>query len=352
MDHAEIVGWLREIDSRRLESLWAAADRVRAESVGPEIHLRGLLEISNTCRRNCHYCGLRAGNPKIHRYRLSEDEILAAVDAAVGFGYGTVVMQSGEDPAVTAETLERVIRKIKACHADLAVTLSVGERTEAELTRWHRAGADRYLLRFETSNRALYRWIHPDRPEEAAQGRPSDRMALLRMIRRIGYELGSGVMIGIPGQTYDDLARDIECFAELDLDMIGVGPYLPHPDTPLAAEVSDEPSEDQVPADDLTTYKVIALARLVCPKANIPATTALSARFGEEARRLGLERGANVIMPNVTPKRFRSDYEIYLEKGAVVETAEAVDRSIRRLVDSIGRTIGRGRGDSPRFLER
>jgi biotin synthase len=224
----EILGWLRENDSQRLAELWRDADRVRQEFVGGEVHLRGLVELSNYCVRLCGYCGLRAPNRKLERYRMTEDEVLECAQKAVQFGYGTVVLQSGEDPGLTCDWLVKVIRRLKA-ETPLAVTLSLGERSESEIAAWRKAGADRYLLRFETSNRVLYEAIHPPK-----NGEISDRPAILRKLREMGYEVGSGVMIGIPGQTYGDLADDIELFASLDLDMIGVGPYLVHPDTPLA----------------------------------------------------------------------------------------------------------------------
>ena len=364
MNHAEIVAWLKEEDPQKLDRLWREADRVRRENVGDEVHLRGLVELSNYCTQHCAYCGIRVDNRQVIRYRLSEDEILQSVKQAVQFGYGTVVFQAGEDPAITGPWLQRVIQRIKK-ESDLAITLSLGERSLDDLTLWRRAGADRYLLRFETSNPTIFEAIHPGRKGEAGQ-----RIALLHELRALGYEVGSGVMIGLPNQTYEDLARDVELFKELKLDMIGVGPYLPHPSTPLGlASAKAESSPDvvkalqaesgpdsvetssQVPADFLTTCKVVALTRLLCPKSNIPATTALAAIEGEAGRAGALDRGANVIMPNVTPEQYRVLYEIYPEKACLVETAEEVDRSIRALVQRLGRTIGQGRGDSPAYLE-
>ncbi|MBN1908598.1 MAG: [FeFe] hydrogenase H-cluster radical SAM maturase HydE [Pirellulales bacterium] len=345
LTHEEILHWLRETDPNRLAHLWREANTVRQESVGGDVHLRGLVEFSNHCVRLCAYCGLRAANGGVRRYRMSADEILACARAAVRLGYGTVVLQSGEDPRTTADWMADVVRRIKR-ETDLAVTLSLGERSEDELAQWREAGADRYLLRFETSNRVLFDRIHPPRP-----GQHSDRLALLGVLRRLGYEVGSGVMIGIPGQTFDDLARDIELFARLDLDMIGVGPYLAHPGTPLAEQATQPvvETDDQVPADELTTYKVIALTRLICPKANIPATTALATINTATGRELGLERGANVIMPNLTPPEYRVDYEIYPNKACLSETADTCGRCVARRIESIGRTIGTGRGDSPNY---
>lgn len=343
MEHAELVSWLREDDAERLRQLWDRADTTRRQHVGDAVHLRGLIEFSNHCVRRCAYCGLHVANRDLVRYRMTAEEILACARQAVEFGYGTVVLQSGEDLGVSASWVSDVIRRIKS-ETQLAVTLSLGERGPEELAAWREAGADRYLLRFETSNSVLFQQLHPPR---SAQPWP-DRIALLREIRRIGFEAGSGVMIGIPGQTYDDLARDIALFAELDLDMVGVGPYLPHPDTPLADQASVA-AADQVPADELMTYKVIALTRLTCPGTNIPATTALATLNRANGRELGLRRGANVIMPNLTPVKYRSLYEIYPDKACIGETADACRMCLDARIRAIGRHIGTGRGDSPHF---
>ena len=281
---AVILNWLREPDADRLDELWRTADRLRQQYVGDEVHLRGLVEISNYCDSRCGYCGLRGPNTGLARYRLSEAEILDCVQQAVVFGYGTIVLQAGEDPELTQEWVARLVQRIKA-ETPLAVTLSLGERSEEELRAWRFAGADRYLLRFETSNRQLYQRIHPSPP-----GHTSDRLGLLPRLRELGYEVGSGVMIGIPGQSYEDLARDIQLFGELDLDMIGVGPFLPHPATPLGVPQRAATCADQVPSSELMTYKVIALARLVCPRANIPSTTALATLNRLRGRELGLAR--------------------------------------------------------------
>jgi biotin synthase len=343
MNRTEIIAWLREDDPRRLEGLWRLADDARQDGVGDDVHLRGLLEISNHCVRDCLYCGLRKSNKALRRYRMTADEIVSGARQATGFGYGTVVLQSGEDYGMRAGWLEGVIRRIKR-ETPLAVTLGLGERPLADLLMWRRAGADRYLLRFETSNRALYDRIHPPLP-----GRRSDRLAMLKRLRNLGYEIGGGVMIGIPGQTYDDLAADVELFRELDLDMIGVGPYLAHPATPLGSEAAKfaAPSGEQVPNTELMTYKMVALARLVCPQANIPATTAL-ATLSRAGRTLGLARGANVVMPNLTPPAYRRLYEIYPGKACLAETAEACRACLEKQILKLGRKIGMGPGGSPR----
>ena len=347
MTQTELLDWLRETNEERLKELYRLADEVRHRNVGDEVHLRGLIEFSNICVRQCAYCGLRAGNRKLRRYRMTADEMLDCARRAVAFGYGTVVLQSGEDPGIETEWMAQVIRRIKA-ETPLAVTLSLGERGEDDFQVWRRAGADRYLLRFETSNRALFERIHPSLP-----GKHSDRFALLRQLRKLGYEAGSGVMIGIPGQTYEDLARDIEWFRQLDLDMIGVGPYLPHPGTPLGqAEARLRASDgEQVPHTEAMGYKVVALTRLVCPKTNIPSTTALATLNQDEGRELGLLRGGNVIMPNVTPPAYRALYEIYPSKACMDETDD-FHTELHRRIEAIGRTVGEGRGDSPNWRQR
>jgi biotin synthase len=347
MTRDEILYWLKNDDEQSLQSLWDQANDVRHRNVGDEVHLRGLLEFSNHCSRDCHYCGLRAGNNKLERYSMPEDEIMACIEEGASYGYGTVVLQSGEDFGLDVDWMTRLIQRIKD-KSPLAVTLSLGERSEKELTAWRNAGADRYLLRFETSNPELYRKIHP-----SLSGQSPDRIELLKMIKRIGYETGSGVMVGIPGQTYEDLARDIETFRELDLDMIGVGPFIPHHET-LLGQVAKIPailSGDQVPNTELMTYKVIALARLVQPLANIPATSALATLNTPTGRELGLSRGANIVMPNLTPKKYRALYEIYPAKACIDETAADCRSCMHGRIRSIGRQVGKGRGDAPGYKQ-
>jgi len=348
MERSEILQWLKEEDEDRLQELWRQADAVRRENVGDEVHLRGLIEISNHCARSCWYCGLRAPNTSLGRYRMTADEVMGSVDLAVKFGYGTVVLQSGEDYGITREWMTGIIRRIKL-DTDLAVTLSLGERPDDDFAEWRAAGADRYLMRFETSDRALYDVIHPP-----LSGKYSDRFALLRRLADLGYETGSGVMVGIPGQTWQTLAADIEMFAKLDLDMIGVGPYLAHPGTPLGRREAElrAPQADQVPASELMTYKVIALTRLIRPLANIPSTTALATVNKASGRELGMERGANVVMPNLTPPQYRAMYEIYPSKACIYETAADCQQCIRGRIRSIGRTVAAGRGDSSNYTRR
>jgi len=344
MDRDDRISWLRETDAERLEALWQEADRVRRERVGDAVHLRGLIEFSNHCRRSCAYCGLRVQNRQVERYRMLPEEILECAHQARRFGYGTVVLQSGEDLEIASGWLAALIRRIKE-ETGLAVTLSVGERRIEEFERWRLAGADRYLLRFETSNPLLFEKIHPRVGSEK-----SDRIALLRALRQLGYEVGSGVMVGIPGQTCEDLANDLELFRELDLDMIGIGPFIPHPQTPLAAAVAAP--ADQTPNDELMTYKMVALTRLMCPLTNIPSTTALATLNKDQGRELGLMRGANIVMPNLTPPKYRVLYEIYPEKACVNETAAQCQHCLRARIENIGRHVGTGSGISPNWEAR
>ena len=345
LDRPAILRWLTETDTARLDELWREADRVRREHVGDEVHLRGLIEISNHCLRQCHYCGLRAGNRDITRYRMTADEIVDCAKQTQDFGYGTVVLQAGEDEGLTSDAVAQIVKRIKA-EAGVAVTLSLGERTSEELRAWREAGADRYLLRFETSNSELFSRMHPPRGGQ----RPS-RMSLLRQLGPLGYEVGSGVMIGIPGQSYEDLANDLELFRELDLDMIGVGPFIAHPATPFGQAEADD-SAGQVPASELMTYKMIALARLLCPDANIPSTTALATLNIAEGRELGLQRGANIVMPNMTPPAYRVYYEIYPAKACIRETSDMCNRCITGRIEKLGREIGKGAGASPNLRRR
>ena len=342
MNKEQILKWMKTEDETKLEELWRLADETRNKYVGDAVYLRGLVEISNICARDCGYCGIRAGNTGVARYRMSPEEIMECARLAVEFGYGTVVLQSGEDYGITAQWLSELIMRIKA-ETDLAITLSLGEREDTDLVAWKEAGADRYLLRFETSNRELYDRIHPPLP-----GRVSGRFAILRRLREIGYEVGSGIMVGIPGQTYEDLANDIMIFREYDVDMIGIGPYIPHPETPLGRPEAllSASGPEQVPSTELMTCKVVALTRITCPLINIPSTTALATINRKEGRVHGLARGANIVMPNLTPRKYRQLYEIYPAKASCDENADESNSRIQAGIKATGRIIGSGRGDS------
>jgi biotin synthase len=336
----EILEWLRESRPARLKELYERADQARKRYVGDAVHLRGLIELSSHCSRQCMYCGLRQGNSALPRYRMTRDEILDCARQAEKLGYGTVVMQAGEDDALTGEWIAEIVRWIKRETA-LAVTLSLGERSEDELRLWRAAGADRYLLRFETSDEQLFRVIHPQR----FPGGP-DRLTLLRKLKAIGYEAGGGVMVGIPGQSYESLAEDVLAFRALDLDMIGIGPYIAHPATPLgsgALRPAIDPSKQTMSCEEMV-YKMVALTRLVCPDANIPSTTALATINKANGRKRGLSVGANVVMPNLTPVKYRSLYQIYPAKACIEESATDCNQCLRGQIRSLGRFPGQGAG--------
>lgn len=332
-----IVAWLREDDPEKIESLRGRADELRRDALGGAVHLRGLIEISNYCVRQCAYCGIRAANSKIPRYRMTRDEVLDCVGKADSLKYGSVVLQSGEDDKIDPEWIADVVRTIKAKYP-LAVTLSLGECPTEHYRLWKENGADRYLLKFETGDIELYNRIHPPR-----SGRPSDRVAILRELREIGYQIGGGIMVGLPGQTYASAARDIKLFAELDLDMLSAGPYIPHPDTPLGDEflLDKNPTGDQIPNSGAVTLKIMALARIFCPQANMPVTTALATK-ATDGYLEGLRWGANVIMPNITPVKYRRLYEIYPD--AINKDVEDVHNGIARIIEKAGRTIAAGPG--------
>jgi biotin synthase len=324
MSKDSVRQWLLETDPNRLEALFVAADACRLDYVGNAVFLRGLVEISSYCSRACLYCGLRAGNREARRYRMTAAEILDCARRIDEAGVGTVVLQAGEDPALTRDFVADVIRSIKQ-HTNCAVTLSLSERDDNDYMAWKQAGADRYLLRFETSDRALYESLHPP------QGDRFDRPQAVQRLRAMGYEVGSGFMFGLPGQTPDQIVDDLMLLRDLDLDMIGCGPFLPHPSTPLG--------KTQGGTLDMA-YRVIALCRLLSPKANIPATTAIATLGGEEARNRALTRGANVIMPNFTPPKYREQYEIYPDKACPVEGAENFCKDLQAHLSVMGRMIG------------
>lgn len=322
---------LLKAQGKACEAIYMAADAARARTVGNDVHLRGIIEFSNVCKNHCWYCGIRCDNDHLERYRMPEDEIVETAKNALRWGCGTVVLQSGEDPFYTADVLVRLLRRIKTETA-LAVTLSVGVRTRDELAALREAGCDRYLLRFETTSNALFSAMHPDESFE-------HRIRCLSDLRELGYQVGSGFMIGLPGGTPEMIANDILFATRLKLDMIGCGPFLSHPDTPLA----EKPLLD----DRSVYYKTIALLRLLNPDAHIPATTAFDA-LEPDGRNLVLRRGANVFMPNVTPGKYRRLYQLYPNKPCVDEEGAACAICVRGRLAQLERPLGTGPGHSVR----
>ncbi len=329
LDRDEIIELLQS-HGPEVEALRAAADEVRRRSVGDAVHLRGVIEFSNYCRRNCLYCGLRAGNGDLERYRIDPDEIVDIAGRAGKLGYRTIVLQSGEDVTYDADTLVWVVRRIKG-DLDAAVTIAVGDRPRDEYKAWREAGADRYLLKHETADPELFSRL---RPGTAL----AERVEHLRWLKELGYQVGSGNMIGLPGQTIASIADDLLLLRELDVEMAGIGPFIPNDQTPLA----DRPggSLDQ-------TLITLATARLVLPFAHLPATTATGS-IDPRGRQKALSFGANVIMPNVTPGRYRQDYRIYPNKICLTEEPENCRPCVEAIITSLGRTVGRDYGHSPK----
>jgi len=302
LTHQEIVMLLNSQDEDK-QLLFEYADETRKKFVGDEVFLRGLIEFSSYCKNDCLYCGLRKSNKQAERYRMSQDEIVEVAKKAYDMGYRTVVLQSGEDNFWICEKLCNVIKAIKSA-CDVAITLSIGERSEEDYKCFKEAGADRFLMRFETSNKDLYKMLHPNMSFE-------NRIDCLKTIKKLGYELGTGFLIGLPNQTIEDIANDILFVKELDSDMIGIGPFIANPNTPL---------KDYSNGDVDITLKCIAILRLIMPDTNIPATTALGTLdpFG---RQKGLKCGANIIMPNVNLLEYKQKYELYPGKICINEDA-------------------------------
>lgn len=312
---------------RACDLIYRTADQLRNERMGQDVHLRGIIEFSNVCTNDCWYCGIRCSNIRVARYRMSEDEIVETTLDARRWGCGTVVMQSGEDPYFTAERLTNLLRRIKS-ESELAITLSIGVRPYEELAMFREAGCDRFLLRFETTSNAIFSALHPNEPFER-------RITCLENLRKLGYQVGSGFMIGLPGSTMEMIASDILFATELKLDMIGCGPFLSHPATPLA--------EKPLLNDKSIYYKTISLLRLLNPQAHIPATTAFDV-LDPDGRNLILQRGANVFMPNITPAKYRRDYQLYPNKPCVDEDGAACALCVRGRLAKLGRPIATGPG--------
>ncbi len=347
LDRGEIAALLSAREAGVREALLAAAYRVKTAEVGPRVFLRGIIEFSNVCSRDCYYCGIRRSNPAPERFRMAAEEILAAARRADGNGYGSIVLQSGEvRSGEFTEFVEKLLLRIKEVSGGrLGITLSLGEQDAGTCRRWFAAGAHRYLLRIETSDPELYRTLHP--PDH----RFENRVECLKLLRRGGWQVGTGVMIGLPGQTPESLAADLLFFRDLDIDMLGMGPYIPHSATPLAAEFGEWNSAARRRQLELG-LRMIALARLVLRDVNIAATTALQT-LDPRGRELGLSAGANVIMPNITPTRYRTAYQLYDGKPCLDETGAAGWSGLEERVKSLGETIGFGQwGDSPHFRRR
>ena len=309
--------------------LFALAQQAAQKSFGRQIFVRGLIEFTNYCKNDCYYCGIRRSNKNAARYRLTQEEILECCRAGYGLGFRTFVLQGGEDYFYSDDNIAAIVRAIKAQHSDCAVTLSIGERSRETYALWKQAGADRYLLRHETADFAHYAKLHP------AELSAANRQQCLYTLKELGYQAGAGFMVGSPYQTAENLADDLMFLQKLRPQMIGIGPFIPHHDTPF----KDEPAGSVE-----LTLVLLAILRLLFPHVLLPATTALGT-LAPGGRLLGIRAGANVIMPNLSPQNVRGKYLLYdnkLHTGA--EAAEALNE-LQREVASIGYRIVSARGD-------
>ena len=338
---------LLEADEEGSRIIFSKSALVKKQYVGNRAYFRGLIEYSNRCVKNCFYCGIRSGNDRCRRYEMTEDEVLTAARAAWESRYASIVIQSGErtDEAFVSK-IENLIRKIQEMTgSELHITLSLGEQTPETYRRWWDAGAHRYLLRIEVSNPELYRKLHPADGCHSHAG----RLEALRSLRRIGYQVGTGVMIGLPFQTIGDLADDLVFFRNFDIDMTGMGPYIEHPDTPLYKY-----RHALLPLSERfqLSLRMVALLRIMMKNINIAATTAMQA-IDPLGREKALQVGANVLMPNLTPMPYRTDYLLYENKPCVHEEADACQSCLESRILAIGETVAYGEwGDSQHYAER
>ena len=306
-------------DDARMEEYFKKADSITEERKGNVVNVRAIIEFSNYCRRNCAYCGINCTNKNIQRYRMSPEEIISTALVAYEAGYKTVVLQSGEDTFFTTDILCGIIKEIKS-RCDIAITLSSGEMAEKDYALIKKAGCDRYLLKHETSDEELYLKLHPGYSLK-------DRKNCLETLKRLGFETGGGFMIGLPGQTVETIVNDILLLASIPCDMAGIGPFIAHPDTPLAKAL---------PGSTNLTRRAIAATRMLIPDINLPATTSLGVRDLEERNKV-FSGGANVIMKKVTPEEHRYKYEIYPVKQTKIKSVKEEREEINNLLKSIGK---------------
>lgn len=305
------------------------ADAVRRSIYGNDVYLRGLIEISNICKNNCLYCGIRKGNSACERYRLTRDEILDCCKNGYNLGFRTFVLQGGEDPYYTDDVLCGLVSDIKSLYPDCAITLSLGERPDDSYTALFNAGADRYLLRHETADKSHYRKLHPDEMSF------DNRIKCLNTLKKTGFQVGCGFMVGSPYQTDRCLAEDLKFIEEFKPDMCGIGPFITHKQTPFA----DKPSGSL----QMTLY-LLSILRLIKPNLLLPATTALGT-IDPKGRELGIMAGANVVMPNLSPVSVRKKYELYNNKICTGEESAQCKRCLDKRMESIGYKTVTDRGD-------
>lgn len=346
MEKSEIIGLLRSEGEER-SSLFRRAREVRDQTLGNKVYFRGLIEFSNICSKDCFYCGIRKSNKRVVRYEATDEEILTACRFAWENRFGSVVLQSGERSSPRfVDRVERLVREIKRFSGgELGITLSCGEQSRESYQRWREAGAHRYLLRIETSSPALYARIHPQNSLHTFE----KRLEALRLLRETGFQVGTGVMIGLPFQTVEELAADLLFFREIDIDMCGMGPYIEHEHTPLY-----QYRHLLLPREERfgLALRMIAVLRLLMPDINIAAATALQA-IDPAGREKAVAVGANVIMPNLTPCQYRRDYLLYEDKPCLDEDAELCRNCLEARIELAGSEIGYGEwGDSKHFQHR
>lgn len=341
--HGDLVRLLNSEGNDR-QQLFQFAAEVKKKEVGNKVYFRGLIEYSNICSKDCFYCGVRLSNKNIQRYQLSDTEVLQAAQFAYDQGFASLVIQSGERSNKTfADQIEKLIIEIKKIgNGNLGLTLSCGEQSKETYKRWFEAGAHRYLLRIETSNQELYKKIHPQNSKHNFE----KRIQSLNHLKELNYQVGTGVMIGLPFQTNDDLASDLLFFQKLDIDMAGMGPYIEHKQTPLYQYRNELLSlKDRFQL----SLKMVALLRILMKDINIAATTAMQA-IDPEGREKAILVGANVIMPNLTPLKYREDYLLYEDKPCIDEEADECKNCLEARIHRTGNTIGyKEWGDSLHF---
>lgn len=337
---------LLSVENDQLQKLYKKAYQVKSKYVGTKVFYRGIIEFSNICEKNCYYCGIRKDNHKPDRYKMSREEILEAAKFAQNNDYGSLVLQGGEIKSQSfTDYIASIVSDIKNLPGkNLGITLSLGEQSRATYKKWFKAGAHRYLLRIETSNSELYEKLHPHDHDFKA------RFQALEDLKKSGYQVGTGIMIGLPGQSREDLADDILFMKKNDIDMIGMGPFIPHQDTPMADSLGEfEKFRD---SQLELSLKMIAVTRLVLKDVNIAATTALQA-LDPIGREKGLQAGANIIMPNITDTKYREGYQLYENKPCLDENSEMCKGCLETRIRSIGEEIGYNEwGDSPHYFNR
>lgn len=317
-------------DPEAVRKLKEEAVRIREIYYGKKVFTRGLIEYTNYCKNDCYYCGIRKSNTNAKRYRLTEDEIMACCENGYELGFRTFVLQGGEDAYYTDDRMVEIIKKIKEAYPECALTLSIGEKSYESYKRFREAGADRYLLRHETANEEHYRKLHPEKMSLAV------RKNCLYDLKKLGYQVGAGMMVGSPYQTTEDLAEDLVFLKELQPEMVGIGPFIPHHDTQFAKE----------PAGSVEmTLFLLAVIRILLPKVLLPATTALGT-MDPLGREKGLQAGANVVMPNLSPVKNRKQYELYDNKICTGEEAAECRGCMGRRVASVGYELVTERGDA------